>query len=207
LTASYLTDAQLSPSETEKGECQGEGAVRLAEAPLLRWQDPKNVSVPDLRYRLGEDVVLASVWIQGCKIAKAISAADRRDLHASTQPYITGGSTAAGHTAWTAWSPAGAMAGVTVTVDTSSAGFITTPTYTAQVNGTRFLAAGIVIDGPVSVSDFTPTSFTVTVALPRDLPMGAYVMNPSSIISPWLVAKVRAPTALGWYVSWTGIEG
>ncbi len=207
LTASYLTDAQLAPSETETGACQSEGAVRLTEAPLLRWQDPKNVSVPDLRYRRGQDIVLASVWIQGCKIAKAISVADRRDLPAPGQPYIAAGSTPVGQTSWTAWSTGGAMQGVTTTVDTSAAGFVTTPAYSAQVNGTRLLTPGVVIDGFASVSAATAANFVVTVVMPRNLAVGSYTLNPDAEVQPSLLAQLQASSALGWYVSWMGVEG
>ena len=206
LTASYQTDDQLSPSETETGECEGEGAVRLTEAPLLRWQDPKNVSVPSLRYRRGQDIVLATVSIKGCKIAKAISTADRRDLHASTQPYITGGGTSIGHTVWDAWMDSGTMHGVTTTVDTSPAGFVTTPTYTAQVNGAHLLSNTIIIDGLASVSKPTPTGFVVTVVLPP-VEMAGYKLNPENEVNEKLLDKLRDSTGLGWYVSWMGIEG
>ena len=204
LTASYQTDAQLSPSETEAGACQTEGAVRLAEAPLIRWQDPKNVSVPSLRYRRGQDIILATVSIQGCKIAKAISTADRRDLHAPTQPYITGGNTPAGLTVWAAWPAAGPMQGVTTTVDTSSAGFVTTPTYTAQVNGNRLLPPTTLIDGMTSITDPTPTGFTLTVILPS-VAIGAYQLNPPPALNAGLLAQLQS--TLGWYVAWMGVEG
>jgi hypothetical protein len=207
LTASYLTDAQLSPSETETGECERSGAVRLTEAPLLRWQDPKNVSVPDLRYRRGLDIVLASVWVKNCKISKAISTADRRDLHAASEPYLVGGSTPSGSTPWAAWPSAGSMEGVRTTVDTSAAGFVTTPTYTAQVNGTRLIAPNILIDGPASVSAAKPASFTVTVLLPRNLNVGAFTLNPDSAIGPKLLHQLKLGSGLGWYVSWMGVEG
>jgi hypothetical protein len=208
LTASYRTAAQLSPSEIGTGECHGEGAVRLTEAPLLRWQDPTNMTVPDLRFRRGQDIVLASVWIKSCKIAKAISAADRRDLQPATHPYIAAGRTAIGLTAWEPWSPGpgGALQGVTVRVDTSAAGFVTTPTYTSQVNGGRLLAPGVLIDGPASLSDATPTGFAVTVVLPRDLGVGGYVLNPhASVQSALLLPEIRGG-ALNWYVSWMGVE-
>jgi hypothetical protein len=210
LTASYQTDDQLSPSETGSGSCQSEGAIRLTEAPLIRWQDPKNVSVASLRYRRGLDIVLATVSISACKIAKAISTADRRALIASSQPYITGGSTAVGGTTWkSAPPPSWILSGVTVDVDTSAAGFVTTPTYTAQVNGNRSPEAGVVIDGVASISNASATGFTVTVMLPRDLDLGGgTVLNPSALLDPTLLLpKLKSKMGLGWSVSWIGVEG
>lgn len=207
LTASYLTDAQLSPSETGQGDCASGGAVRLPEEPLLRWQDPSDASVPSLRYRRGLDLVLASVWVKGCKIAKAISFADRRDLHAATQPYIAGASTPGGATAWSAWPSVASMQGVSARVDTSAAGFGTTPAYTAQVNGARLLPPNSLIDGPASVRDASPTHFTVTVLLPRNIAVGAYTLNPDSAVGPSLLQQLKLSSGLGWYVSWMGVEG
>jgi hypothetical protein len=206
LTASYQTDAQLSPSETESGSCQSEGAVRLTEAPLLRWQDPKNVSVPDLRYRRGQDIILATVSISGCKIAKALSTADCRSLHAPTQPYIAAASTPVGNTSWREFTSGGTIAGVATVVDTSAAGFVTTPTYTAQVNGGTELSSGVLIGGIVSIIEPTPTGFTVNVVLPP-LTIGSAQLNPASSINATLLAALKSSSQLGWSVSWMGIEG
>lgn len=210
LTTSYVDDADLAPSETREGECKPSGAVRRVEAPLIRWQDPRSI-VGDGAWRRGRDIVLASVKILDCALVAAPSLAERRSARQETQPFVAAGSSVAENTVWKFFTDPKGIAGVETRVDTSSAGFQSTPVYTAQIVGTRVLAAaaggkaGQLMDGFVSVTSPTATSFVLRLATPRNLRVGSYHLNDDAIFVVPTLDKLR--TTLKWSVSWMGIEG
>ncbi len=219
LTVSYATDEQLQPSETREGVCSDGGAVRRPETPRLRWQNPTDVSDPASRWRRGRDIVLATIKVQDCELVANVSSAERRQARPSPQPYVMAGQTIAGSTFWQFYpsSTPGSALGVETVVDTSSAGFGMTPVYTAHVAGSRILKAAItggsggasshgqLIDGLATIVDPSPTGFTLRVALPRNLAMSPYVLNPSAAFSATLPETLRA--TLRWQVMWMGVEG
>ncbi|MHB1224674.1 MAG: hypothetical protein ACYC2G_11640 [Gemmatimonadaceae bacterium] len=205
LTVSYASDDALAASETRDGVCHDGGAVRRAEAPRIRFQNPRAPGDPATRFRRGLDVVLAAVRIENCRLAAAPSAAERRDARPATQPFVAAGGTAAGATPWEFFPAAGAPLGVLTRVDTSSAGFRRTPSYAAHVVGARALpGSGALVDGFATVADASATGFVLQLLLPRDLVVGTRTLNPSSAITaalpPLLMATMR------WSVSWLGVE-
>ncbi len=205
LTASYADDPDLEPAERREGVCEGSGAVRRIEAPRLRWQRPTDLGVAS-RYRRGLDLILATVTVEGCSLAAAPSTADRRSARPESQPYVAGGATDEGGTAWSYFPGAPPYTGVQTVVDTGAAGFGRTPTYVAQVVGSRLLQANArLIDGFVGVASPTPTGFTLQVTLPRNLSAPPYTLNPSAAFTAALPETLR--TGLRWYVTWLGVEG
>ncbi|GJG89726.1 hypothetical protein tb265_49070 [Gemmatimonadetes bacterium T265] len=207
LTASYATDDDLAASEVRAGVCEGTGAVRRAEAPRLRFQNPRDPSDPATRFRRGLDVVLASVQVERCRLARAPSTAERRDARPAAQPFVAAGGTAPGATPWQYFPAAGAPLGVETRVDTSAAGFRSTPAYAAQVAGARALpGGGALVDGFAAVAQPSATAFTLQVMLPRDLSAAGRPVNPSSLLAtPALLAMLQSQ--LRWSVSWIGVEG
>lgn len=206
LTASYLADEDLPPNESREGVCGGEGAVRRIERARLRFQNPRDVSNPDTRFRRGFDVVLAGILIEDCSLAAAPSTVERREARPPTQPFVAAGSTPAGDTAWRFFPGVGTPVGVQTVVDTSSADFQRTPAYSAHVVGTRLLAAnGPIIDGTTSIEKPTPTSFVLRVTLPRNLSAGGRQLNPNAVFVAATLQKLRTP--LNWSVWWMGVEG
>lgn len=207
LTVSYATDDDLAASESRDGVCQAGGAVRRAEAPRLRFQNPRDPSDPATRYRPGLDVVLASVRIENCRLAAAASSAERRDARPATQPFIAAGGTPVGTTPWQYFPAVGAPAGVQTRVDTSAAGFRRTPVYAAQVIGPRALPGGAaLVDGFAAVAQAAPNGFTLQMTLPRDLSTGGQPLNPGFLFAtPTLLGTLQ--TTLRWSVSWLGVEG
>lgn len=206
LTVSYASDDALAASETRDGVCHGGGAVRRAEAPRLRFQNPRVPSAPATAFRRGLDVVLATVRIERCRLAAPPSAAERRDARPATQPFVASGGTVAGTTPWALFPSTGTPLGVLTRVDTSSAGFRRTPSYSAQVVGPRTLPGSTaLIDGFAAVAEASATDFVLQVTLPRNLTVGARVLNPSSAITATLPQKLA--TAMRWSVSWLGVEG
>jgi hypothetical protein len=212
LTASYREDADLPASETRAGECHGSGAVRRVEAPRIRWQDPRSI-LADNRWRRGQDIDLASIRVLDCVLFAAPSFGERRSARPDTQPFMAAGSTVPENTVWRFFSIGTNIAGVETTVDTSRAGFQTTPTYTAQHVGTRVLVAssgsgssnGRLVDGFASVTSPSATSFVFRLTMPRNLGVGVYTLNHNAIFVPATLDALR--TALKWSVSWMGIEG
>jgi hypothetical protein len=92
--------------------CHDGGAVRRAETPRLRFQNPRDPSDPATRFRRGLDVILATVLVEDCRLAAAPSTAERRDARPETQPFVAAGGTVAGATDWSFFPPAGLPAGV-----------------------------------------------------------------------------------------------
>ena len=207
LTASYIDDADLPLTELRDGVCDGGGgAVRRAERPRLRFQNPNDVSDAATRFRRGLDVVLAGIQVQDCALSAEPSTADRRDARPPTQPYVTAGSTPSGAPSWQFFPGSGAPIGVHTLVDTSAAGFQRTPAYSAHVVGSRSLAAnGPLIDGVASIEQPSPTSFLLRVTLPRNLKAGNQSLNPASIFAAGTLAQLEK--TLAWSVWWMGVEG
>jgi len=211
LTASYVDDGDLPPSESREGECKPAGAVRRVEAPLIRWQDPRSIIGASAWHR-GRDIVLASVKVLDCVLLTVPSLAERRSARPETQPFVAAGSSDPATTIWKTFNDPKGIAGVEATIDTSSAGFQSTPLYSAQIIGTRVLAAkvgttpGQLVDGFGTVMSPTASSFVFRLALPRNLRVGTYDLNKDAVVTdPKLPDKLR--TALKWSVSWMGIEG
>jgi hypothetical protein len=203
LTASYLSDEQQTIAENREGVCLGSGAVRRTDDPLLRWQRPFDISAS--RYRRGLDLILGTVLVEGCALSAPVSQAERRYARPENQPYVAAGSTPEGATTWSFY-PAGAPpVGVQAVIDTSSAGFSRTPTYLAQIVGSRArLPQNQLFDGFNLVTSPSPTSFTLQLSMPRNLALPPYTMNPSVAFTTTLLDTLRAQ--LNWFVLWLGIE-
>jgi hypothetical protein len=202
LTVSYQEDADRPVLQIGQGVCFDDGATRRSEGGLIRWQkagDP----------RPGLDVVLARGDIVDCVLDTAVSPAERRDARPAQQPYVGAGSTS-GSTSWAVWeSEAGDVLGLRATVDTSTAGFGSTPRYAAHVVGSRLgteaPARGVVVEGFTSIVQTDRTSFELRLLLPRALRAGIGVpINPDALLDDKddLVKAVA-----DWYVVWLGVEG
>ena len=201
LTISYLNDNELSPSAIETGVCETSGAIRLPERARLRFQSLRDTD-PAIAYRHGQDVILASIDVLNCKLSEPPSARERRDARPANQPYVATGR--AGGPGWSALQVGGSTVGLQRKVDTSAAGFGSTPVYLAQVTGDRALSSGAgLVDGMVRVADANPTGFTLQVLLPKDLMAGATRLNPAALFGD----PVAATRDLNWAVAWMGIEG
>lgn len=206
LTASWVEDEALSPSESRDGVCGGGGAVRRPEQARIRFQDPANVAASPNAFRRGIDIVLATVRVEDCALAAAPSVAERRDAKPASRPTVAAGVTVAGATSWAFYpSQAGAL-GVRTLVDTSAAGFTRTPAYSAQVVGNRRLtSSGPTLDGFPQIVNPSPASFILQLEMPRNLPLGSGTMNPSSAFVAATLDTIEK--SLRWYVAWIGVEG
>jgi hypothetical protein len=201
LTISYAADDALE-AERRQGVCGRAGAVRLAEAPLVRWLAASG----DDRVRPGLDLVLCVVVVADCAVT-SLSTTERRPL-ASHLPYIAAGQTPAAGTAWRAWPNATKAIGVATTVSTAEAGFATTPSYQARLAGTRVYKSSHVFDGYGIVVDASPTSFEFRMVMPtveqlKAGPTGAFKVNDVKLTA----GVLRSLSAdLHWHVVWMGVE-
>jgi hypothetical protein len=203
VTLAYVEDADLTPSSTRAGACGTVGAVRLADEPVVRFQET-TASGEEAR-RPGLDVVLATVSVAGCKLDAAPGGGAREELRGH-QPYVVAGRTPPGATRWRVWPDANVPLGVATTVSTSEAGFRATPGYQAHVVGERVDGAVQVIDGYPHVENPGARSFDLCVVLPTGYTTAAgrwFALNQAVVDAS---AMTHLERDLRWHVVWMGIE-
>jgi hypothetical protein len=161
LAVAYAADEDLS-AVTRNGSCGTSGAVRLLDAPLLRWLDATGKG--ETQVRPGLDLIVATANVEGCKLAQDVSLAHRTPLP-RPQPYVFAGQTAQAETPWRAWTEDGYLMGLETTVSTAAAGFRSTPSYQARLAGSRVLG-DIAYDGYAHIAQPSATSFEFRVATP-----------------------------------------
>ncbi len=195
------------------GLCATEGAVRRSDEPTLEWVEPGAVKV-------GLDVALAEVRVQSCRLVDPPDPASRRLLNPPPTPYTATGSTPAGETGWQVLTDEdGTVWAVTVTVDTSEAGFGDTPTYLARVAGVRDVRTDLaavpafgrrfLLDGPCHVQDPEPGRFQLLVPLVPGywIPANAdsVPVNPVEVVGSGALSDLVAHR-LRWRVEWVGVQ-
>ena len=196
VVASWLDDSRERVLESRAGACSGKGAVRLSDEPLIAWRSPAALQE-------GLELILSEVWIQNCQISRAPSAASRRNVKPSQQPYISSGQTDPDNTIWSLWISGQQVIGVQTDVDTSDARFGSAPQYFARMGGDRHLPAP---PGPLLAVGFAaavnPRSdgFTLRVMFPP----GAGIVNPPVLHN--LAQAQQVAKLLNWHVVWMGIE-
>jgi hypothetical protein len=209
LTASYAEDEDLTP-ETRAGACGASGAVRRPETPVIRWQSPDD-------FVYGEDIVLITIEVENCRLAKDVSGSARRDALPPSQPLIVAGEARSSDLQWRFWPSTDEAIGVEATVFTAEAGFRTTPNYQAHIIGERIVEGfefhsehtRFVLEGYTHIANETAVSFDVRVVLPPATVMlghGSLPMNPPDmLLNEELLSIIR--DRLRWSVVWMGIEG
>jgi len=202
LAISYPSDALLEEIETREGICLPRGVVRLREEPVLCWIRLKRDSAdnlhpvdPVLATEIQDSLrlVLARVEVLECRLRQDISLAERRRARPERQPYIACGSQAVD------WNTVEFQTAISLTahIDTTSAGFLTTPGYSVRLDGQRIQVeedngesevVSLVLDGPPNVLDATPTGFTINVLVTR------------------LIGDEQPPPWTEWRAVWMGVE-
>ncbi|MEZ5351535.1 MAG: hypothetical protein R2762_02780 [Bryobacteraceae bacterium] len=225
LTVSYPDEKLLKASETRDGICLPGGAIRLREIPVFCWvrlgPPPDRLPIdPVLSADLqnGRRLRLARAQVLNCQLDRPLSLAQRRNARPSEQPYVACGR--AEEPAWTL--PAGPKAlGVglqlTTTVDTSAAGFRTTPCCTAHLVGDRVFRFEVgsrtvqrVLDGFVTLLNPGPAGFTFSILIPDTL----FTRQPESESDPdprtasdFEEQLMNQIAKKKWTVEWMGAEG
>ncbi|MCI0485452.1 MAG: hypothetical protein L0229_02515 [Blastocatellia bacterium] len=222
LTVSYPDDSRLEEVETREGICRTRGAVRLKEEPVFCWvrlDANGQPSDPDLKAQVlsGMKILLARAEIFNCQLNKPLSTAQRRNARPGCLPFMACGEAGGNPDDWRVFSYRnGLVNGLEIDVDTSSAGFRTTPCYSAHIVGGRLFEQNIrgqesvrtiafLLDGFVSVFDARPEQFTLRVLMPQ-AQVGDLVLNPSEFFSKFDENKALIQKN-GWRVSWMGIGG
>jgi hypothetical protein len=235
LTVSYPDDSDLEVTETREGVCLPRGVVRRREVPVFCWVrlDANGQPVdPQLKQEVlaGMKLVLARAEVLNCQLDKDLSIAQRRNARPPRQPYIVCGE--AQPTEWRLFrlneegeAPGGIATGqfigpfisafgLTAEIDTSSALFQTTPSYSARISGPRLKNVSIknggedfIVDGLISVRDPRPKSFNVDVLL-----LVQWLSSTGSNIPLVGIAtggddQKRLELFSDWQVVWMGVEG
>lgn len=189
LVISGVPEDELTPEE-RLGVCGSDGAVRLVDAPVVRWLSADGKDGAQVRQ--GLDVILAEASIANCKLVDDLGLDARQQL-APEQPYVAAGQTDAEGTVWQPWPDTGAkQAGVVAAVSTAEAGFRSTPGYQARLAGKR-AKGNIVLDGPAHIEAASATSFD-------------FVVDLSALGNKFKAFRSDTYQALGWQVVWMGVE-
>lgn len=238
LTVSYPEDSDLEEAETREGVCLPRGVVRLREKPIFCWVRLDSNGQP-IDARLKQDVlsgmkiVLARAEVSNCQLNKDLSVAQRRGARPAKQPYIT--CDVVDPTDWKIWRIAdptiftiqptarlGAFilpCGLTADIDTAAAGFLTTPCYSARIEGPRvnlitMAAENHVVDGLVNIRNPTPKGFTIDVLLIAQLFSAAPEPRLTTLAAMTAAAEEEEenfcaqllPHFSSWHVVWMGVE-
>lgn len=221
LTVSYPDDQELEESEFRQGICDSRGVVRLREAPVLCWvrlqrDEHGNLLVqsPTLKARIVEGlaIILARIEVLNCRLEADVSTAERRNARPSLQPQVAAGSEAPD---WRlpggvqpvlldiAAEPSVTSIALEAEIDTSFAGFVNTPHYTARISGDRIISitAGgvtttVLIDAIVTILPGAgPKGFTL-----RALLVGQRLHGEGEV-------RLSANLISHWSVDWMAVEG
>jgi hypothetical protein len=224
LTVSYPNERDLEQSETRAGVCAARGTIRLRETPVFCWVrlgSPPELVATDSALETGVTkglrLRLARAQILNCQLDRPLSLAQRRNAKPPEQPYVACGSTE-GDLVWSIEQTRSLGVRLTATVDTTPAGFRTTPSYSAHLlggreftftNGSTTLKR--VLDGFVllivppqikshfAFSLLVPDSLLTKVENPAD-------PHPGDL--PGFVDQLRKGIeANQWRIDWIGVEG
>ncbi|HEV8239270.1 MAG TPA: hypothetical protein VGS57_07885 [Thermoanaerobaculia bacterium] len=174
LVVSYPADELLEEAETREGICLRRGVVRRREEPVLCWVRLRRDGAEHLtpldetlkqEVARGLRIVLARVEVLECRLRQDVSLAERRSARLACQPYIACGSQ---DIDWVENSDAErGIVSLTAAIDTSAAGFQTTPCYSVRLDGQRVThdPLNLVFDLPPSVRDASPVGFTIEILI------------------------------------------
>jgi hypothetical protein len=230
LAVSYPDDSALEEAETREGVCLApRGVVRLQEAPVFCWirlatdaQGSRSPKDPVLKKDIetGLRIRLARVEVLDCRLSQPVSIAERRSARPPALPYVAAGEADLAKAKPAEARPLEALVGrldepglgvfaLAAGVDTSAAGFLTPPSYSVSVVGTRTPVIDLPGGGQVSVLildqaqivDSRPDGFTV-------LLLGAFLGvaedvegeagRPADAVTAWIRKQ--------WRISWMGVE-
>ena len=198
LTITYLDDAFQPTVESRPGVCLPSGTVRLAEGPLVQWQQLKDIQD-------GLNVILAEASVLNCQLNAPLGLDVRRNARPAEQPYINAGQVAPAAITWTS-----VLGGIAARVDTSAAKFASTPAYFAHVMGPRQVQV-TQLGAPGKVTQFNlvtvpllelpaPDSFVLQVLMLQFDKSNAVVAVPAADV-------LNIIPVLNWTIVWMGIEG
>lgn len=216
LTVSYPDDSGLEEAETREGICRSRGTIRLREAPVFCWVELEGENFTPTKTKLRADlenglkIRLARIEVLNCVLNARPSVALRQSARPTLTPYIASGfqrvetveNFPVALPLFTR--PEGRLRMITATVDTSVAGFIATPEYSAHIVGPRQFrvdTANFAILDQCSVFDPAKDKFEIQ-ALIFLMPAAPT----SSAMTDAQVTDVDRQMKETWVISWMGVE-
>jgi hypothetical protein len=210
LTVSYPDDTELEETETREGTCLPRGAVRLQEAPVFCWvrlqrdeQGNLGVNNPKIKEDIknGLKILLARIEVLNCQLKQDPSIAQRRNARPAKQPYIACGQVLP---IWGFEWPnedenrTESSLEIKATIETTRAGFLIPPCYSARIEGPRTVEVGtnkLILIEFMHIEERKAEGFTVQ----------AFVFISGSNGSH--KNQVKEHIKSKWNIVWMGIEG
>jgi len=228
LVVSYPADSDLVEAETRQGVCSPAGAIRLQEAPVFCWVELEGDDLvpkkPQLKLDIqnGLKVRLARVEIFNCQLNSRVSTAQRQSARPAQTPYIGAGSKDVDVDLVVVTGPAGSLSTdaftITETVDTSSAEFLSTPEYTANITGPRSLTlqttgadVGLLMLDQFHITSSSRTQIEIFDLVAVVFLDGGTLTKVDAIITGSSVPVARSVAlqkqiAAQWRIVWMGVE-
>ncbi|MCP5070245.1 MAG: hypothetical protein GY946_27060, partial [bacterium] len=154
----YIDDDSAEATQRE-GDCQFQGAVRLANSALLAWKESEVLLE-------GYDILLATIAVRHCMLEEDPSLATRQDIQGCAVPYTAAGIASSDELRWEAWPSAADPAGIEAVVNTEPAGFNAVPAYQAQIASAADPAQVPALAGYAHIVSSQPADFRLRVHLP-----------------------------------------
>jgi hypothetical protein len=186
LAISYPAPTDCAATPDLRTLCFGRQNLADVVTAGLAWKTVDEV-------RPGLDVLLARVLVENSRVVSAIDTSVQRFATVMYRPLFWADTTQPGHTGWQNGTQDLARE-IQATVDTTGAGFVSTPAYFALVTATTYPVAAF-------ISEATPTSFTFVAR-------GGFQSSDIAAQSVVVVTDFNAAAAekAGWTISWFGIE-
>lgn len=215
LAVAYPDDAALEEAETREGVCFPRGVIRLREAPVFCWVELAGENLIPKKQKLKADlqnglkIRLARIEVFNCQLNSKISVSQRQSARPALTPYIASGvvkieDLTVFDTAHLAPEFLMGQVGEKVqfrkimgTVDTSQAGFLTRPEYTAHITGPRNFMEVAILD-----------QFQITNSEPESLDFLDLVvvisLNGGSLATR--IGEIEKQIRGQWQIVWMGVE-
>ena len=193
----------LPVSETRTADCTSAvpGAVRLDESPVFCWV---GTSIADKKLRdqldAGTRIALGRAKVLNCQLYERISVAQRRDARPGVHPIVF--AAIANNINWKVKdTPFGIEVAPPDPVDTSAAGFRTTPGYFASLADDPIITLkgnAVRLDVLLSIANPTASGFEISLLIPSLLVAVAGLESIDEVKS--------ALGTLHWRIEWMGVE-
>lgn len=218
LTVSYPDDALLEEAEFREGVCSPRGTIRLREAPIFCWVELAGENLSPRKTKLGIDlqtslkIRLARIEVLNCGLNAKVSIGLRQSARPSINPYLAAGfQRIGGLRDFTIVLPVFTDTRVAIrmiveTVDTSSAGFLATPTYSTHFIGPRKFNTGDRVFASVDQISITAAEkdqfelFGLIFIVPNEPTKQADPIKSTELIA--IEDQIRA----SWQIAWMGVE-
>ena len=198
LSMKYQDDAAFQKRRDSLAACLGGDSDGLTESPVFEWKSPDDLI-------LGRDVPLMTAQMNNGALVGGLDLRVRRYAQKLVRPYVASGATDPGRTGWTIVTTRARLSIFKAAIDTTDAGFNSTPFYFPVLhmpNGVIAAFYGISngqtnkdfadFSGPYSFLDNeSQTGFDFNVVIPLVASTDGPEVNPEKA---------------GWTVSWLGIE-